>query len=99
MATTRSNYREGSQQRGVSLYNANQRLAFGGFALQTLGYQLTSSAGTAALMMPLEIPLATLLQAAIFGSQTIDAGSLTGIGLKPYAGEIMAPFDANFHIF
>merc|ERR1719223_2147075 len=24
---------------------------------------------------------------------------LTGIGIKPYAGNIMAPFDANFHLF
>ena len=39
-------------------------LHFAAMGLQTFGYQLTRSAGLAALMMPLEIPIATFLQVA-----------------------------------
>ena len=55
--------------------------AFCGFALQIRGYQQTRSAGAAALMAPIEIPLATFWQALFFGRASIDGRSLAGMGL------------------
>lgn len=56
-------------------------LAFGAFGLQTLGYQLSRSAGFSALMMPLEIPLATALQVLLFGLRSVDGLSILGTAL------------------
>ena len=55
--------------------------AFLSFALYTRGMQITRSAGLAALMSPLEIPIANLLQAGLFGERTIDSVSMLGMTL------------------
>merc|ERR1712216_572887 len=52
----------------------------------------------------MEINNGRLAQIGLFGflSESQVPGSvpgLTGVGLRPYDGDIMAPFAANFHIF
>jgi drug/metabolite transporter (DMT)-like permease len=61
------------------LFGAIPLCGFFAFTMQTIGYQVTRSAGMAALVAPLELPLTTLLQALCFGAGSISTMSVAGM--------------------